>query len=181
MNFTPVSIADLFTDIVETTRVQLQSDAAYTGGTTLNYIFGHPQEIVNVLKDYANVGIDRFPAIFLLTDFEEDLGKNLNIYAKVNLEMLICTYTKENYIASKRLEMTFKPILYKIYAEFMKQIAKSNKFENHYVDAIEHIKTDRYFLGKQGMYGNEGNLFDNFVDAIEINNLDLDVLPKESC
>ena len=45
-------------------------------------------------------------------------------------------------------------------------------------DGIEHTKIDRLFWGKEGLYANEGNIFEDFLDCIEIRDLELNVYSK---
>jgi hypothetical protein len=44
------------------------------------------------------------------------------------------------------------------------------------LDLFEHQKYDRLYWGKQGLYGNSGNIFNDFIDAIEINELKFEIL-----
>lgn len=75
----------------------------------------------------------------------------------------------------------FKPTLYPIYIELINQIARSKYFKESTPELIKHTKTDRLFWGKTGIMGNEGLIFTDLLDVIEITNLQLSVKSKKTC
>jgi len=122
------------------------------------------------------VTIDRkYPLIALFTDFDQEKNnETAGYYCNANFHLIIANITtnKENN-AEERLTQNFRPILEPIYLEFMKQIKLSGFFICGY--EIPHTKTDRYYWGKNGLFGQEGNIFSDYIDAIEITNLKLKV------
>jgi len=46
---------------------------------------------------------------------------------------------------------------------------------------VPHDKIDRLFWGRSGLYGNEGNIFNDHLDAIEIQNLSLSLRLNKNC
>lgn len=134
------------------------------------YLFGHPLDIVNILKkrnDSGTFQYQKYPLICLFQDFEEestDYGVN------ARLQMLIVNSTKPEYVADDRYINNFEPILYPILEQFERALKVSKDVE--FIDN-NYSKTDKLYLGKNGIYGSDGNIFNDFLDAIEINNLNL--------
>ena len=134
----------------------------------INFQHGPGVEIVNTIKEYSRYPLpkrnEKFPLIALFQDFEErNIGANR---VECSLKVVICTDTESKYVASERYDYTFKPILYPIYEAFIEEIKRSQNTETGY--EIEHTKIDRVFYGSEN---NEANVFDDFVDAIELKNL----------
>ena len=161
-------IVDLFAEI--------SAAVATDTGMSVNYLYGHPVEIVDVLSDLAKDitgSVTRFPLIALFQDFTED-KKGVN--TDVKLTIIIAQTTLPSYRAADRYTNTFKTVLYPVYESLLRQIAASRYFKQSTVTQIDHQKTDRLYWGKQGLYGNSGNVFNDHVDAIELE-LSLTVVP----
>jgi len=169
-NYKP--IVDIFTDIVTDVRAKYN----VTDGDAPYYLYGHPVEIVNILSKKTNnstLKFKKFPLIVLFMDFAEDVqpeGRN------VSLRLAIVTDTKPTFYTADRYTNTFKTVLYPIWELLHQAILDSN-----YIDSVSlaYAKTDRPYWGRQGLYGNEGNIFNDFVDAIEIDNLEITI--NENC
>jgi hypothetical protein len=133
---------------------------------------GHPLEIVNTIKQYTeseSLKYNVFPRICLFHDFEE----KITFETLVTLDIVIVTDTSPDYSAADRYDNSFNPILIPLYELFLKKLADSDYIgttENNY---FKHTKIDRLFWGKSGLYGNTGNIFNDYIDAIEINKLEL--------
>lgn len=143
------------------------------------YLYGHPQEIVNTLSEWTKdetKKFSKFPLICLFQDFEESKGENAMINSKVSLNIVICTATEPGYKSEDRYTNTFKTILYPIYNLFMDRLAYSGMILNADPALISHTKIDRVFWGKAGLYGNTSNMFNDYIDAIELQNLELEIL-----
>jgi len=163
-------IVDIFDDIVTDVRTE------YSGAKEPYYLYGHPVEIVNILSEKtksSTLKFEMFPLIVLFQDFTESVDIGLR---DASLHLAIITDTKLNYYAADRYTNTFKTILYPIWQLLIKHIERSS-----YIDTLglKYDKTDRLYWGKQGLYGNEGNIFNDFVDAIEIENLQITI--NENC
>ena len=149
------------------------------------YLYGHPVEITHrlALKDgHQTEKFQKYPLVFLLTDFEESHGESLIQEYVVSPTILIIHKTDKNYIAPERYENVFKPVLYPYYESLKFYIHKSPGLITIDGDLVQHTKTDRLYWGAGGTYGNEGLIFNNHLDAIEINLSDLiissDILGK---
>jgi len=144
------------------------------------YQHGHPSEIVETLLELTQnpeLAKFKYPLLALFQDFAEEKGQP-NSVAKLKLNLIIAVGSIPNIKAADRYEQTFRPYLIPIYNEFILQIAKSGFFREDNPERIQHTKIDRVFWGRQGLYGNAGNVFADHIDAIEINNMILNVKPK---
>lgn len=148
------------------------------------YLFGHPLEILKTLtqrdksKDWK---YRKYPLVALLQDFQETKGVNPSLITQASPRVLIVNQTKREFSSMKRYEENFKPILYPIYELLLEAIAEIGYFNVKAPDQIQHRKTDRMFWGREGLYGSEGNVFDDYLDAIDITFQDLAILSKEDC
>jgi hypothetical protein len=147
-------------------------------GKHINYMYGHPLEIINRLQLLTN-SVDqkqrasKYPLVALFQDFEEQVGKEPGVYSEVSLHMIIANITEPQFITEQRYEKNFKPVLYPIYQELLRQIASPSQklFFVEDEELIQHTKIDRVYWGKQGLYGGTANPFNDFLDCIEIKDL----------
>lgn len=155
--------------------------------STIHYLYGHPLELVNTMQEQnRDPGIDgeggkydMWPVVMLFTDIPEVYDRGANDYnANVTLQMVIAYMTDKNLKAAQRLEQNFKPILLPIYEALMQGIMRSGSFAVQAQGRIPHTKYDRYYWGKTGLYGNSANTFNDYIDAVEIQNLTLRVSNK---
>lgn len=140
------------------------------GGEVPYYMHGHPIEIVANLKELNQspaYSLRKYPLIALFQDFDETVTK---VGVEVSLNIIIANITKPTYKAKDRYIHNFEPVLYPLLTKLEKAITRSNVVE--FMDD-DYTKTDRLYWGRQGLYGNDGNIFDDHIDAIEINNLNL--------
>ncbi len=166
----PVNIVDVFGDIISSVRAEYDSanlEKPY-------YEHGHPIEIINTLKEKSNSGNDlkfkKFPLIILLEDFKAKGAENIFIF-QAKLNFVIVTNTSKDYKASHRYTNSFDQVLTPLYKLFMKHTLKSVKLHKQ-KGAIQHNPINRLYWGRKGLYGNEGNIFDDYIDAIEIMDFD---------
>jgi hypothetical protein len=132
----------------------------------LQYFHGHPLEIINTLskRNKGRFVNEKFPFVALFQDFPE---KADDTGTTATLHLIIANKTRQTYKAAERYEHNFIPILYPIWEALYNRVKVSRYVE--YVNP-EYTKTDRVFWGREGLYGNEGNIFNDFIDAIEIQN-----------
>jgi len=97
-------------------------------------------------------------------DFEEQRYSMNNVIQLTPSPMIIiATNTQPELSMEQRRDQKFLPILYPIYDEFMNQISKSKAFGQP--ANVKHVKVDRpYWKGE----GGAGNLFTDFIDAIQL-------------
>lgn len=175
-------VVDIFREIVERTNAVLieKNPEIISGAGAVQYMHGHPLEIINRLKQKDKGQLARFnkyPLIALFQDFPEDsTGSNIGIESEATLHLIIAKGTKREHIASERYEYNFIPFLYPIYEEFLRQVVADKSIQVYSVDKLQRQKWDRLYWGRSGLYGNEGNIFNDYLDVIEIKNLKLKII-----
>ncbi|KIO75578.1 hypothetical protein TH53_19765 [Pedobacter lusitanus] len=167
---------DPFPDIVaEVSRKLLPQLKAYDEAITgIHYHFGHPLEIVNTLGKYevgTSSKFDKYPLVAFFLDTTVQRGKSPGIYGEFNVHMAIIRECLDpNQTADERDKTNFIPVLTPIYLELMHQISlRGDVFQLPGQEMIPHDVTNRYYWGKSGLWGNEGNIFNDWVDCIELN------------
>lgn len=141
-------------------------------GYTVHFRHGHIIEINNVISKIRQGDSSKvWPMIALLHDFKQDEEYN---GTKCRFKLLIVTRSSDKYIAEDRKEKTFKTVLVPIYNELKKQIIASK----YVVDKPSEIKwprVDHYFYGTPTVMGSDSNIFDDWIDCIELENLELTI------
>lgn len=174
-----IVVVDLFRTIVERTSAAL----TVAEGLTCYYQHGHPLEIVESLQEMTknpDASETKYPLIALFQDFPEKKGTN-NSDAELKLNLIIANLTQPQLKAPDRYVQNFKPILIPIYYEFLKQIAKSGYFREDNSIKLLHTKIDRLYWGRSGLFGNQKNLFNDYIDCIEIVDLQLNLKQNTFC
>lgn len=170
-----IHIPTLFENIVAKVDAELNTG---TSPKRVYFDYGHYVDVTRNLgdkdKSISQKG-DKYPLIWLVMDFEERFGGEEYEYCELpDLQFIIAVPTKPAINARKRTEETFTPTLYPIYEEFKKQIAYSGYFGN--AEPLEHTKIDRpYWGGQDGLGNGQANLFNDFIDAIQLKRVRLNV------
>lgn len=157
---------------LDETPANAGSSTVQSVGAVLSFHHGHILEIVNTFKEAMSndtYKTSMFPAICLLHDFPEQFDADGQ--RSVKLTILILTDTKKEYSAANRYTYSFDATLYDLYDEFMAALQESSYIAGG--PPFPHTKWDRLSWGKQGVYGNTANIFNEFIDGIEIENLEL--------
>ena len=174
---------DIFSDIV--TEVQDDASKPAVDADAPFYMHGHPLDIIKVLQEKTRndtLKFKKYPLIALFQDFTESIGENDMIRSSTDsLNIVIAVDTSPDYDSVQRYTNSFRTILYPIYDIFIEKIISSGWFVNAGDGLVSHDKIDRLYWGRQGLYGNEGNIFNDFIDAIEIQNLTLDLRLTQKC
>lgn len=173
----PIYIPDIIGECVKATEkvvlpklVMANRDIA-----ALNYQFGHPKEIdINLFQmgGAPEFSYLKYPMVWLVTDFAEQKGGQVDFYEVTRLRIIIATMTRGTMKGYERLAQIFKPILYPIYNELLNQISSHPAVHTQSVATLQHTKWDRYYWGSQPMSQNAMN---DYLDAIEIENLTLQI------
>lgn len=143
------------------------------------FMHGHIQEIVQELKKLSEDKESkamRFPLVALLRDFQEEENPEIGIETEARVTLLIATRTEPTYNSEKRKVVSFVPVLYPIWEALKKQIAWGVEFNNS-GNGLNVTRIDHYFWGKEGIYGSEANIFNDWIDCIEIRDLNLKIKP----
>jgi hypothetical protein len=139
-------------------------------------------EIIGELKKLSEAKSTkamRFPMVALLRDFPEAKGQEIGIYSEPTVTLLICTRTEPTYNTQKRKEISFKPVLHPIWEALEKQINWGREFLTSGI-GLDYTQIDHYFYGRESIYGKEANIFTDFIDCVEIRNLNLK-FKQENC
>lgn len=178
-------IVDVFGEIAEKVSARLTAemkayDALITG---VHYEHGHPMEIIETLgqKDESDTyRFRKYPLIALFQDFPERVSDRPGFQSEVTLHLIIARATVQDFKAAERYDYNFRPVLYPCYEALMEEIHRHHAFTTKSPSVIEHTKYDRLYWGRQGLYGNEGNIFNDRIDCIEIRDLKL-IVNKKIC
>lgn len=179
-----IPVVDTFREIVARVNTALAGKLPDLSPSTgvIQYMHGHPLEIISRLqqKDKMAAGrFEKYPVIALFQDFPEDsVATNIGIDEEATLHLIIAKGTKPDYVAEERYEHNFVPFLYPIYEELMVQIVAEKQFNVYSVNRLPRQKWDRLFWGRAGLYGNEGNIFNDYLDCIEIKNLKIKIAKR---
>jgi hypothetical protein len=172
---TPVIIVDIFSDVIKAVDTVLYPSI----GKNIFYQYGSSIQILEKLIQLNN-GITskqtRFPLIAIFQPFDEDMGGN-GYYTQLTLpKVVIATLTKKDIGVEKRYTETFKPLLYPIYYEFLNQIVQNGNFIINDPGLIPHTKSDN-----PGSEPPKGTEFQEFVDSIDLFNIELTVNNQLNC
>ena len=147
------------------------------------YEYGTALEVVNTLslktksQDFYN---KKYPLIwFLIKDsIKQEVNlKGANHRKVTDITLIFCVETKAEYVASERYSKTFIPTLRPLYDSFVHYLRKSNQVTSK--NGFKHNYYENLFWGRDGLYGHKGNIFNDRLDAIIIDNLDLFII--ENC
>ena len=172
MNTADVSINRIFADIV--------GRVSEKWGKNVSFLFGDWEYISNQLVVWGKspkTSPLRFPLVCLLSPFTEDrTGEDCH----VSLEFYILVNTEKEYPNETREEVSFDKVLRPIYRLFIDEIRGDSRFASNYRGIVPHRYTENYRYGRVGVLGADGKPFRDFIDAIEINDLEL-TIKKMKC
>lgn len=146
--------------------------------TTVNWLCDHPIQIVKQLQiqsQHPDKKFEKFPLIALFTDVPIYAHK-YGDYDGTTLNIVFVMYTNPDFFREQRVLKTFEPFIRPLVDYFFTELVKSSVFS--FVDETQDIRGtlwERYYWGKQGTYGNEGVVLSDYVDAAQIENLDLKI------
>lgn len=179
-------IVDVFTEVVEKVSAKM---LAYLKTINENYTgvrsdYGHPSEIVAKLASFSKTEeyrYKKYPLIGLFVDFPQTVGESVNVYASAKLNMFIAVGTDAKYTPQQRTETSFKPLIYPIRDEFLKQLGNHKNILKPEGNGFTYTQVDRYQWGKGGLeYYNNGmkNIFNDYIDACELLGVELQFTPS---
>lgn len=184
----PVYIVDIIGQVVQKVQAEVltaiqqneTSALGQTGINQINYQYGHFRELIQTLAQWdtdPSLRTQKYPMIYLLQDFKESRGRGAGIYADVSLNVIVCHQTDQTYKVTDRMTKVFKPVLYPIYYSLIKQLTKNNLTFAASPDLVPHDKWDRSFwgTGQISTGGTDKMMLNDFVDAIDIQNLQLKI------
>lgn len=139
------------------------------------FMDGHIVEIAKRLseKDKSNnnvIAYTKYPLVVLLQDIEYD--KNKINPSKAVIDFIIVNGTEQEYITIERRDNNFTPILDPIYNELIGALRDNSTFR---------ISNDDFSVSRKYFWGaipDDKNPFDDRLDAIEVNNLNLSLITQ---
>lgn len=133
-------------------------------------------------KETSTVNPGTFPLVWLVMNYSEVRGRLVDKYASVSCSLILAMPTKAEYTMQQRTDNSFKPRLFPIYQELLNQLSLEEKIGSPDLEKIEHIKTDLPYWGGGDVNGqNTENLFKNFIDAVQIKDLKLEIENIQDC
>lgn len=172
MNSAPLYIVDIIGEVVAAVDAALFA----TLNKHILYEYGRSIQIITILQNKNN-GIsaqtkgNKYPLVALFQDFPETHNTFYSVTVKFP-KISIAALCQQTDLPAKRYDNNFKPLLYPIYEQFFIQLAKNkNVVGTGDPDAFPHIKWDR--PGTQPATDDKKANFNDFVDAIEIQNLEV--------
>lgn len=175
----PLIIKDIIGEVVSAVDAKLfptlNKHITYEAGRSIQIL----TELVKKDQSITLKGT-KYPLFALFQPFTEINGKN-GWYCDVTFPKIIIAclsnFTNTN---DKRYTNSFEPILYPIYDAFLKQLPRHRNIVGADPGAIMHLHTDQ--PGPQPRSSGEIKAgFNDYVDAIEINNLQLTFKQIKSC
>ncbi len=165
-------IVEIMADIVLQVQSKLLSTLQAYEPTieAVNYLFGHPVEILETLRQMSEaptLEFKRYPLVALFTDIEEHKGRK-GIYSTAELTLLVVHHTQPEYKAAERLVKNFKPVIHPVVDALLDGIADSPYFMELEKEMIERTETDQYYIGRQGTAGGEANTTNDYLDGTRI-------------
>lgn len=171
---------DVFGEIVKDVRLNYDTK----NNLAPYYLYGPSMEILKVLterdksKDWK---YRKYPLIALMQDFKETKGTDAKLEYIVNPTVRIITSTKPDYYTEDRYSEVFKPFIYPIYEQLLISISESCMIDSGIPEDIKHDKWDRLSWGREGIEGPDGIIFNDYLDAMDINFKELRVFKKQEC
>ena len=121
--------------------------------------------------------VNKYPLVHLVRDFYEDHGKTPGYEIDVSLNIIFIHQTISTYKIDDRDEKVFKPVLIPLKEEFITQLSKHKQIVSVNRRMISYREWKRAFWGSRQLQGAKNKLAD-FVDAIELENLQLKIIQK---
>ena len=150
---------------------------------SLNYHYGYQKELNQTLVQQGNDPGDmnilvpippvKYPLIWLMQPLEISRGVQGYWGIARNLRIFIFMESDKESKAAQRMTNNFKPIMYPIYREFLKQLDESVAFASMGVENMKHKLIDRYWAKELGL--------DDTVDILEISGLELFIHRNLNC
>lgn len=159
----------------------------YKGGVkamncpTINYTFGNSMYVKEKLDTLSKTpkGNDiKFPLIALFCPFNED-RKSEDYHTKAKVRVLIACASNHEWSNEERLEVSFKNILRPIYHRFLEALQDDKRLDFGYNSQVTHEYSENYSYGRYGAVTSSGETVTDFIDAINISNLELKVKPSK--
>ncbi|MDR2775629.1 MAG: hypothetical protein LBC19_12985 [Tannerella sp.] len=176
-----INVVDVIGEIVGKTSNSVEK----LTGKKVFYQYGNVIELDEILKSYSNSTKEfreqKYPAIFLLTDFREKRNYHPDYETEASLQLLIVDGSMKDYRTADRYKKVFNPILHPIYEAFIKKLENDSRIVKQKFNMLPHEFINRSLISGFELKTQSGatrNLFSDHMDAVEINNLNLIILKQ---
>lgn len=170
-----INISALFAQVAASVNTSLSTRAVDPFNVYFDY--GRYLEITRRLTEKqggVTTPSKRFPLIWLVIPFNEHYGDTEQVCELSKLQIMIACLTNKDSTTPDRMADNFVPRLFPIYDELIKQITISGFFSEIGYN-VPHDKINQpYWDGKENG-PNQANMFDDFIDAIQLKNIQLTV------
>lgn len=169
---TPVYIVDVIRDVVAATSAVLLSQLQTVDPliTKIWFEYGHKNDINERIITYQAGGTNFCPMVCMFEDYRLKHGEK-GLTGITNLVIVIIYYSKPNITRVQREANVFRPVLYPVYLEFLKQLKLNGKFSIYDETLIKHDQINRPHWGDPDLY--KEYPLKGVFDGIELNNLQL--------
>jgi hypothetical protein len=159
-----VFLVDILKDVVKATAKALKKD--------ITFEYGHYTDIIERIQAYSKNNKNVYPLICWFEDSPIQHGAE-GLDGVAIPQMIILSPSPGDRTREQRETLVFRPILYPIYWEFLRQLKLSGKFQIYDETKIKHVQINRPHWGNPSLYKNEGYLFNQALDGIELQKLEL--------
>lgn len=132
------------------------------------FLYGTQKDISDQLLQMDEAGIVEFPAIFLMTPYKEySAGSDYQYQA--DFILFIVASTDENFSNDEKYDNVINPVITPIYELLLEAMEFEEGVEIRDIDNQAPESYTHLDWGKKGVYGYDGWLTDNYVDAMQLN------------
>lgn len=168
----PIDIPSLFKDITAKVSARLQARPVKPFAVYFDHgVYDTVNK--NLITKDGSISLKnaKYPLVWLVTPLRQVKPRNADYYCELSdVQILILMGTNDSDSEDARIEKYFEPYLRPIYEELLNEIDRSCFFQVLSADAIPHeMKEWTYQSGTEGKY----NLFNDFIDAIQIRQMRL--------
>lgn len=136
-------------------------------------------ELIENLFQADKSGVQRFnkfPLTHLVQDMVINRGTDVGIYGTAVINIIFIHQTQSIYKIEDRDAKVFKPVLWPMYYSFFEQLKKNNWIfqSDATTGEFPHRVIKHAFWGDRQLQGSK-NILNDYVDAIEVQNLQLKI------
>lgn len=148
----------------------------------LNYQYGTIEELNQTLQSWsetATFNAYKFPLVFILQPFKITRGFENYFGRLTGLRLFIINKTEADYKAKDRMTNNFKPVIYPIYREMLRQIDLSVPFtgtKGQGVQNIPHSVIDMYYWNEMSQ-----RFLNDIVDTMVVDEMQLNINHNPNC
>lgn len=172
LEYDTLFVKTVLKEVADSTNAALQAgDNWFTqNGQTLYSVCGVNAYVVEYFKNNP----DKLPSIVILRPYDEIVSGGGIMEVTIPKTIIVCAYDKEDNLTDRE-EITEKPVLFPVYEEYLKQIAKHQFVVDGEWTNINHTRT--FFPGWQPA----DSQLDLYLDAIIISNLKIKFFTPLNC